>query len=336
MKLLIKISALVTIFSILLLGCRSAENTTTTEEPPLEPLSLPQLSAVSLDNRPLKVVATTSIIGDIVGRVGGDAIDLTILIGPGQDSHSYEPSTGDLTAAADADVIFINGWNLEESLITNLENVIGDAPLVPVAAGITPLPFSGHDEHGANAEYEEHSSADPHTWTDPHLVVQWVDNISQTLAALDPANAELYQQNTADYQTELQSLIQYYDEQVATLPAEKRVMVTNHDSFGYFAHAYNFEIIGTVLAGVSTLSEPSADDLANLVDTMEQAGICTIFAETSANQTLAETIAAELDSCENVQVISLYTESIGAPASGDDSYTAMMRANIDAIVNGLQ
>lgn len=344
MKSIIKITVFIIALSILLTGCQTADNennnpNSTAAEPEETALTLPSLSAVSLDNQPLKVVATTSVIGDIVGRVGGDAIELTTLIVPGQDSHSYEPSSRDLTAAADAHVIFINGWNLEEGLIANLENVSENGVLVPVSAGIDPLQREEHEEEGEENEGEEeheHMGADPHTWLVPHQVVQWVENISQVLGSLDPANADSYSQNAADYLTELQSLIQYYDEQVATIPAENRVMVTNHDSFGYFAAAYDFEIIGTVLAGASTLSEPSAEELAELVDTMKEAGVCAVFAETSANTILAETVTAELNSCDNVQVIALYTESIGSPGSGADSYIGMMRANIDAIVNGLQ
>lgn len=321
------------ILSILLVSCQTAENDP--NQAPLSPLALPQLSAVSLNNQPLKVVATTNMIGDIAGRIGGEAVDLTILIAPGQDSHSYEPSSGDLTAAADAHVIFVNGWNLEEGLIANLENVSEDGVVVPVSAGIAPLPFAEHgpDEH-AGGEEEEHAGADPHTWLDPHLVVQWVENISQVLGTLDPANAPLYRQNAADYLIELHSLIQYYDEQVATIPTTERVIVTNHDAFGYFAAAYNFEIIGTVLAGSSTLAEPSAEALAELVETMKEAGVCTVFIETSASPVLAETVAAELDSCDNVQIVTLYTGSIGPPGSGADSYIGMMTANIDAIISG--
>jgi ABC-type Zn uptake system ZnuABC Zn-binding protein ZnuA len=340
MKSIIKITVFIIALSILLTGCQTADNennnpNSIAAEPEETALTLPSLSAVSLDNQPLKVVATTSVIGVIVGRVGGDAIELTTLIVPGQDSHSYEPSSRDLTAAADAHVIFINGWNLEEGLIANLENVSENGVLVPVSAGISPLQFDEHEEHEEGDEHE-HTGADPHTWLDPQQVVQWVENISQILSSVDPANADSYSQNAADYLTELQSLIQYYDEQVATIPAENRVMVTNHDSFGYFAAAYDFEIIGTVLAGASTLSEPSAEELAELVDTMKEAGVCAVFAETSANTILAETVTAELNSCDNVQVIALYTESIGSPGSGADSYIGMMRANIDAIVNGLQ
>lgn len=295
-----------------------------TAEADLNALSLPTLSAVSRTDQPLNVVATTNIIGDVVNRVGGEVIVLTILMAPGQDPHSYEPSSGDLAVAADADVIFVNGWDLEEGLIANLKNVNEDGLLLPVSAGIEPLPLG------------KQGLADPHVWLDPHLVGVWVENVRQVLTNLDPANGEQYEQNAADYLAELELLIQYYDEVLAPIPAEKRLLITNHDSFGYFARAYEFEIIGTVLPGAGALAEPSANDLAALVEVMNQAGVCTIFAESTANINLAETVTAELAACESVEVVSLYTGSIGLPGGGADSYIGMMRANVAAIVAGLQ
>jgi ABC-type Zn uptake system ZnuABC Zn-binding protein ZnuA len=146
----------------------------------LAPLTLPELNGDKL-----RVVATTSIIGDVVGQVGGDAIDLTVLMGPGQDPHGFEPSAGDLRAAAEADAIFVNGWDLEEGLLEDLRNVSAGIPLVPVSAGIPPLPFSGHDEEGATSR----PVADPHSWLDPVNVLQWVENTEHVLLALDGSSA---------------------------------------------------------------------------------------------------------------------------------------------------
>jgi ABC-type Zn uptake system ZnuABC Zn-binding protein ZnuA len=113
-------------------------------------------------------------------------------------------------------------------------------------------------------------------------------------------------------------------------------LVTNHDSFGYFAQAYNFEILGTVVPGSSTIAEPSASDLAALIGTMEEHGVCTIFTETTASDSLSQTVAAELETCDAVQVVALYTEAIGLAGSGAHSYIDMFRANVEAIVTGLK
>lgn len=298
----------------------------------LTTLSLPEVAPANLEGDRLRVVATTSIIGDVVSRVGSEAIDLTVLMEPGQDPHGFEPSTGDLTAAAEADVLFVNGWNLEEGLVADLENIAQGVPLVPIAANIRPLPFGeGQDKTEPN-----HPGADPHTWLDPHLVQQWIENAEQVLSGLDPAHAGEFAANASAYQAELEALTAYYDEKVAQIPPARRKLVTNHDSLGYFAEAYDFEVIGTVIPAASTLAEPSASDLAQLLEAMETEGVCTLFAETTANEQLAETVATELGGCESVQVVTLYTGALG-PAGGEtDSYLGMMRANIDAIVEGLE
>ncbi|MCI0394280.1 MAG: metal ABC transporter substrate-binding protein [Chloroflexi bacterium] len=294
-------------------------------------LTLPEVAAVDLGGRRLRVVATTTIIGDVVAQVGGEAIELTVLIGPAQDSHSYEPSAADLASVAEADVVFVNGWNLEEGLLASLENAAEDTPLAPVSANIEPLAASeaGHEEEAG--EEHGHGAADPHTWLDPHNVLQWVANIEQVLRTLDPANAETYANNARAYLAEVEELIAYYDEQVAQIPAEQRKLVTNHDAFGYFAAAYGFEIIGTVIPATSTLAEPSASGLAQLAETMRQEGVCALFAESTANDELARTVAAEVETCRVIQVLTLYTEALGETGS----YLGMMRANIEAMVAGL-
>ncbi len=300
-------------------------------------LHLPDLKAADLGDGKLRAVATTSIIADIVSQIGGEAITLTPLMEPGEDPHSYEPSAADLTAVARAHVIFVNGWDLEESLVADLENISEGAPLVPVSAGVKPLKVAPNPVDDETEKHEGNpSSIDPHTWLDPHLMRQWVKNVEQTLARLDPANAALYEQNTDSYLTELEELIAYYDQRVASIPVERRKLVTNHDSFGYFARAYDFSIIGTVVPAASTLAEPSATELARLVEAMERETVCIIFAETTANDQLAEAISAELEGCPEVQIIHLFTGALG-PLGGDaDSYLKMMRVNIDAIADALE
>jgi ABC-type Zn uptake system ZnuABC Zn-binding protein ZnuA len=311
---------------LLAAACRSAE---TGSAPAgaggLAPLSLPELSPAALaEGERLEVLATTNVIGDVVSQVGGEAIDLTTLIGAGQDPHGYQPAPSDLISASQAHVIFANGWGLEEGLVRNLENAAAGVPLVPISAGITPLPFGG-----------EQGAPDPHVWLDPHLVRQWVENVQEVLSALDPARAAQYEANAAAYLEELEALITYAEERLATVPAGRRQLVTNHEALAYFARAFDFEVIGTVIPSASTVSEPSARALASLVDRMEDAGVCTIFADHAANQSLAAAAAAELQSCPEVAVLPLYTGSLGPPGSGAESYVEMMRVNVDTIVSGL-
>ena len=141
--------------------------------------------------------------------------------------------------------------------------------------------------------------------------------------------------NAAAYLAELDALETHAESQLATIPDERRYLITNHDSLNYFARDYDLEILGTVIPGASTLAEPSAREMADLVSLMEAHGMCTIFTETSASDTLAQTVAAELDGCDEVLVVPLYTGSLGPPGSGADSYIGMYRANVDAIARGL-
>lgn len=321
---------------LILVGCSSPSQPETVngeEDEQSETLKLPELAAVNLDGAPLKVVATTSIIGDVVAQVGGDAVLLTTLIAPGQDPHSFEPGAQALASVAGAHVIFVNGWELEEALAHDLEEIAGDAPVVPISANIIPL-LAGEAEHEGEGE-PEHSGADPHVWFSVANVKQWVENVTQVLGELDPANRDLYESNATAYLAELDALADYAVAELEQIPADKRFLVTTHDSFSYFARDYGFTVLGTVLPGVSTLSEPSAGDLAGLIAAMKEHAVCTIFTETTITNTLAQTISAELDGCAEVKLIPLYAGSIGLPGSRADSYIGMFRANVDSIVTGL-
>ncbi|MBK7897317.1 MAG: zinc ABC transporter substrate-binding protein [Anaerolineaceae bacterium] len=304
-----------------------------------EMLLLPELAAAALNGEPLRVVATTSIIGDVVAQVGGAGISLTILMGPGQDPHSFEPSARELTAVADAHVIFVNGWDLEEGLVDDLANIGEDALVAPISANIAPLAFAEgehEDEVHDEGEAHEHSGADPHVWFAVHNVEQWAENVAHVLSDLDPANAEIFAANAAAYVEELEALEAYAEAQLAAIPANNRFLVTNHDSFGYFAQDYGFTVLGTVIPSLSSVAEPSASDLTDLIAVMQEHAVCTLFTETTLDDALAQTVAGELSGCDEVQVLKLYTGAIGPEGSGADSYIGMFRANVDAIVAGLQ
>ena len=328
---------LIFVLLISLIGCTQTPGQ---DSPQDEILDLPALKAVELNGNALKVVATTSIIGDVVAQVGGDAIELTTLMGPGQDPHSYTPGARELTAVANADVIFVNGWNLEEGLVADLDEISADIPLVPISAKIEPLVTGvdahDHEQKDATANDHQHSNVDPHVWFSIPNVTQWTQNVAVVLSELDPQNSEVYANNAAAYLEALDALAASVEPQLAAIPAEKRFLVTNHDTFSYFANAYDFELIGTVIPAASTLAEPSASDLTELIAEMETHAICTIFTENTINDALAQTITAELDSCDEVRVVQLYTGALGAANSGADNYIDMFRTNVAAIVAGLR
>ena len=275
----------------------------------------------------LKVVATTNIVGDVVGQVGGDRIELTTLMGVGVDPHSYVPTPADTAAVHDAHVLFANGLGLEEFLYEMLASAGGDAVEVHLSEELAAREAEGddhEDEHG-------HEGADPHVWFNPQNVVRWVGRIEEALSILDPVNAGVFAGNATGYKRTLEELDAWILEQVATIPEAHRKLVTNHPSFGYFAERYGLEQIGTVYP-VSPSSEPSAQDIAVLQDAIREYGVPAVFAESTVNPKLAEQVARD----SGVRLVPLYTGSLGGPGSGAASYIELMRFDTGAIVEALR
>jgi ABC-type Zn uptake system ZnuABC Zn-binding protein ZnuA len=302
---------------------------------------IPDIAPADLaPGEPLHVVATTNIIGDVVANVGGEHIDLAVLIPQGQDPHGYEPVAGDLAAVEEADVIFVNGLDLEEALLGTVESA-ASAPIVPISAGIEPLAFGEgeHEHEGEDADHEDEGhthTLDPHFWLDPNNVIVWANNAADVLSAADPAHADAYRANADAYITQLEQLDADIRTAVERIPAANRKLITDHEAFGYFADEYDFEQIGTVVPGASTTAEPSAADLAALVDLIRTEDVPAIFVGTSASarlHDLSQTVADEVG--RDVQILSLYIGSLDAPGQPGDTYLGMMRFNIQQIVAGL-
>jgi ABC-type Zn uptake system ZnuABC Zn-binding protein ZnuA len=287
---------------------------------------------------PLSVVASFSILGDLVRQVGGNAIQVTSLIGPGVDAHTYDPAPADLVALSEADIIFENGLGFEPWLDGFFASAQPAATRIVVSDGITPREIggedTGHDEAGGAHEGEDgHGAFDPHVWHDVANAIVMTENIRDALVAADPANAAQYEANAAAYVAELEALDAAIREQVATLPAERRRLVTSHDTFGYFADAYGFDVVGTVLGSLSTeVADPAARDVAALIAEIEAAGVPAIFAENVANPDLIASIAAEA----GVELAPpLYTDALGPEGSPGATYMGMMRSNVETIVSAL-
>ncbi len=271
----------------------------------------------------LRVVATTTLVADVVHQVGGEHIALTTLLPVGVDPHAFEPRPQDLAAVAEAEVVFANGAGLEAFLPPLLESAGGKARLVEVSEGIALLPLPGGDEHG---------TGDPHTWMDPNNVLVWVENITRALTEADPAHAEDYRANAEAYAGELRALDAWIREQVTQIPPARRKLVTDHAVFGYFAQEYGFEQIGAVIASFSTDAAPSARELATLEDTIRQYEMPAIFVGANVNSALAEQIAADT----GVRLVRVYTGSLSEPTGEAGSYLAFMRYNVSAIVEALK
>jgi ABC-type Zn uptake system ZnuABC Zn-binding protein ZnuA len=283
----------------------------------------------------LNVVATTTIVGDVVRQVVGDAADLTVLLPAGADPHGFQPTPQDAALIADADLVFANGLNLEEFLEKLIENAGGSARVVAVSDGVTVI--EGHEEHAegeAHGESEEraHEGADPHVWMDPNNVRVWTRNIAAALSELDPANASAYQANAERYDQTLQALDTWVQEQIAQIAPENRQMVVDHDAFGYFAQRYGFETVGTVVPGYSTMSAPSAQELARLEDAIRQLGVQAVFVGSTVNPALAERVAADT----GTQLVFLFPGSLSEPGGGAETYEDLVRHNVSAIVDALK
>jgi manganese/iron transport system substrate-binding protein len=318
-----------------------------------------ELSAVDLaEGEKLKMVATTSIVADIVRQVGGDLIDLTPLLPLGADPHTFEPTPRDLAAVADAHVVFANGMDLEEFLDEMIDNAGGEAAVVHVSQGVEARQFGTgeaheHEHEGDEHEGEEdqhegeeheheaedheeehhhHEGADPHTWTTPINAIVFVHNIEQALSALDPANAEGYTAKAEAYEAELETLDEWVEAQIETIPPENRELVTDHTAFGYYADRYGLEQIGAVIPSFSTAAEPSASELVELEDAIREYDVKAIFVGTSVNPSLSERVARDT----GVQLLTLYTGSLGVEGSGVESYVDYLKYNTNTIVEGLK
>lgn len=319
------------------------------EEPEQDLESAPELAAVPLNaGEKLKVVATTSIVADIVSKVGGDMIELSLLLPIGADPHTFDPTPRDLATVADAHVIFANGFGLEAFLDEMIKNAGSEAVVVHVSHGIEArqLGKGGEHEHERNTEMEEqeheagqaagHShhleGVDPHTWTSPANAMVFVYNIEQALSTLDPANAETYEAKAEAYEAELEELDAWVKAQIESIPAENRKLVTDHTTFGYYADRYGLEQVGAVIPAFSTAAEPSAQALAELEDTISKYQVKAIFVGNTVNPSLVERVAADT----GTQLVTLYTGSLGTAGSGVEHYLDYIRYNTKAIVEALK
>jgi ABC-type Zn uptake system ZnuABC Zn-binding protein ZnuA len=284
------------------------------------------------------VVASFSILGDLVKKVGGEAVAVTTLIGPGVDAHTYDPAPADLVVLAEAEVVFENGLGFEPWLDGFFASAQPPGARVVVTESITPSEAGEAAAHEGEEVLEEGDAPelgqfDPHVWHDVANVIVMVGNIRDALAAADPDHAELYEANAAAYIAELEALDASIREQVATLPEERRILVTSHDNLGYFADAYGFTILGNVFGSLSTeAGDPSARDIAALIEAIAATGVPAVFAENVANPDLMESIAAEAGV---TLAPPLYTDALGAPGSPGETYIGMMESNVTAIVDAL-
>jgi ABC-type Zn uptake system ZnuABC Zn-binding protein ZnuA len=283
----------------------------------------------------LQVVATTSLLADVVVQVAGGAADVISLIPAGVDPHTFELAPQDLARLAQADVVFMNGFGLEASLLEALQNAGGQAPLIFTSQGIEALTLqelTSPDETERAPEPVQPGAEDPHVWLDPNNVVVWTQNIETALAALDPGREAEYAANASRYEAELHALDAEIEQALAPLAPSDRLLVTDHDEFGYFARRYGFTIVGVVIPGFSSAAETSAEDLAALEDTARRTGVRAVFVSATVNRSLAQRVADDT----GIRLVTLYAESLTPPDGPAPDYLSLMRYNVQTIVSALQ
>ncbi len=277
------------------------------------------------DDERLQVVVTTSILGDVVGQIAGNDAAVTVLMQPGQDPHSFQASAAQAATMQDADLIVASGLLLEEGLGAVIESAASaGVSVLSLGEQLDPLPWVGDHED---------ATFDPHWWLDPVRMAEAAGIIGEALAEADPADAGLWSERAATYAAEVRATNDRIVTTLARVPPARRRLVTNHNALRYFAARYGFEIVGTVIPSGTTLASPSPADLADLVSALESLGLDAIFAETTQPTALADAVAAEVG--RDVEVVELYTGSLGPAGSGAEDYLAMVTVNADRIVAAL-
>ena len=276
----------------------------------------------------LKVVATFSILGDIVRNVAGENILLTTLVGPNGDAHVYEPTPADARALAEADLVLINGLGFEGWIERLIKNSGYKGPLVLTTKGISPLGIEddhGHG-HGKDGKEQHHGALDPHAWQDLTNGRIYVANIAQALALADPDRADDYRRQAQAYDRDLLALDREIRKRLDAIPSNRRKVVTSHDAFRYFGRAYGIDFHAPV--GLSTESEPSAGEVAALIRQMRQMKIRAVFVENITDPRLVQQLAREAG---GIVGGTLFSDSLSSPDGPAPTYLDMFRHNAKEI-----
>jgi manganese/zinc/iron transport system substrate-binding protein len=282
--------------------------------------------------RPIRAVATTGMITDIVANVGGEQVEVNGLMGAGVDPHLYKPSERDVIALAGADVIFYNGLHLEAQMARVFEKMQEGGGYSRVR---TVAVTDGIDRARLSAPPEFEGNYDPHVWFDVTMWMQAAETVRDALVGMDPAHAGEYQARAAAYLEQLQGLHEYVQAQAARVPADQRVLITAHDAFNYFGQAYGFQVRG--LQGISTAAEAGTGDVQDLVDFIVENRIPAMFVESSVPARTIEAVQAAVRARGfDVQIGGeLFSDAMGSPGTPEGTYTGMVVHNIDTIVKAL-
>lgn len=309
-----KIKALSLVLMVLLVsGCRSNAETNH-----------------SADDR-VTIVTTTSFLTDLVENIGGEQVSVTGLMGPGVDPHDYQPSTSDIVAMGEADVVIYNGLALEERFAEVFQQ-LGERDVLTLVAA------DGLDETSVLLDSEEEDdpqAVDPHIWFSVERWKRVTEYIADALSAFDPDNAEAYVENATAYQNELDELTEYIEARVNEVPESSRYLVTAHDAFQYFGEEFGFEVVG--LQGLNTRTEAGTGDISQMATFIVENNIGAVFVESSVSPRSIEALVEATNNRghELKNAGELYSDALGSPADDADTYISMYRSNIDTIVDAL-
>ena len=290
-------------------------------------LALSGCSAVAAE-RPT-VVVTTNILGDITRNLVGDQAEVVVLMESNADPHSFGISARQAAVIENADLIVHNGGGLEEGILNHVEAAASEGvPTVAAMDAVEPLAFThGDDDGGGDAQ-------DPHFWTDPARVAEAAEAIAgSVLEHVDGVDPDAMRAQTGSYVQQLGELEASMEASFAAIEPARRKLITNHHVFGYLAARFGFEVIGAVIPSGTTLASPSSADLNDLTSKIRSAGVVAIFADSSQPERLAQVLAAEAG--QDIAVVPLFTESLGAEGSAGATYLDMMRANTESITQAL-
>ena len=272
----------------------------------------------------LPVLASFSILGDLVRVVGGDRVSVTTLVGPDEDAHVFEPKPQDAKNILQTRLLVTNGLGFEPWAQKLVQSAGYKGRSVVASQSVKPRPLPAEKGHS-------HAETDPHAWQDPTLVMVYVRNIAAALGQLDPANASSYQANSEAYIKELQALDAWAKEQFAAIPAAKRKVITSHDAFGYFGAHYQVGFLAP--QGLSTEAEPSAKEVAQLIRQIQREKIKAVFVENMSNPKLLSQLSKDAGVTVGPE---LYVDALSAPGGPADTYLRLMRHNVTQLVSGMK
>lgn len=281
------------------------------------------------DNGQLNIVTTTTMITDLVKNIGGDMVNIEGLMGSGVDPHLYKASEGDVNKLVNADIIFYNGLHLEGKLVEVFEKM-GSQTKTPIALA------DALDKNTLIGSEYFASNFDPHVWFDISYFKQFAEKVATILSEKNPKNAANFQANKNTYISKLNALQTKINQVIATLPKEKRILVTAHDAFNYFGKAYGFEVVG--LQGISTATEAGVQDVQKLATFIIEKQIKAIFVESSVPKRTIEALQAAVKSKGHDVKIggTLYSDALGNAGTVEGTYIGMFEYNVNTIVNALK